>query len=79
VMESLPQKNVRRAERNSLRSYFHNDQLIDKAVQLYGDDLQLFYSDCSLNQLIDNAPLAATEPLQSRSLKLSSWLRRWRG
>lgn len=75
VMESLPQKNVRRTERNSLRAYFHNDQLIDKAVQLYGDDLQLFYSDCSLNQLIDNESLAPIEPLQSRSLKLSSWLR----
>ncbi len=77
VMESLPQKNVRRTERNSLRCYFHDDSLIEKTVQLYGDDLQLFYSDCSLTQLIDNEPLTPIEPLQSRSLKLSSWLRHY--
>ena len=77
VMESLPQKNVRRTERNNLRSYFHNDWLIDKTIQLYGDDLQLFYSDSSLTQLIENEPLTPVEPLQSRSLKFSSLLRHY--
>ena len=78
VMESLPQKNVRRTERNSLRSYFHNDCLIDKTIQLYGDDLQLFYSDSSLTQLIENEPLSPVEPLQSRSLNFFSWLHHYR-
>ena len=75
VMESLPQKNVRRTERASLRSYFHNDDLINKAISLYGDDCRLFYGDCSHAELIDNHPLAPVPPLQSRSLQLSSWLR----
>ena len=78
VMESLPQKNVRRTERNSLRSYFHNDCLIDKTIKLYGDDLQLFYSDSSLTQLIENEPLSPVEPLQSRSLNFFSWLHHYR-
>jgi hypothetical protein len=74
VMESLPQKNVRRSEKNSLKEYFHNDSLINKALQLYGDDVNLFYNDTSIDNLIDNAPLPQIKPLQSRSLKLSSWL-----
>jgi hypothetical protein len=74
VMESLPQKNVRRSEKNSLKEYFHNDSLVNKALQLYGDDVNLFYNDTSIDNLIDNAPLPQIKPLQSRSLKLSSWL-----
>ena len=74
VMESLPQKNVRRSEKNSLKEYFHNDSLVNKALQLYGDDVNLFYNDASIDNLIDNAPLPQITPLQSRSLKLSSWL-----
>jgi hypothetical protein len=74
VMESLPQKNVRRSEKNSLKEYFHNDSLVNKALQLYGDDVNLFYNDTSIDNLIDNAPLPQITPLQSRSLKLSSWL-----
>ena len=73
-MESLPQKNVRRSKKNSLKEYFHNDSLINKALQLYGDDVNLFYNDTSIDNLIDNAPLPQITPLQSRSLKLSSWL-----
>jgi hypothetical protein len=75
VMESLPQKNVRRSEKRGLQQYFYNDTLIEKALQLYGDDVSLFYNDTSIEKLIDNAPLPSITPLQSRSLKLSSWLR----
>jgi hypothetical protein len=74
VMESLPQKNVRRSKKNSLKEYFHNDALVNKALQLYGDDVSLFYNDTSIGNLIENAPLTQITPLQSRSLKLSSWL-----
>jgi hypothetical protein len=73
-MESLPQKNVRRSEKNGLQNYFHNEKLINKALRLYGDDVSLFYNDVSIDSLIDNAPLPYITPLQSRSLKLSSWL-----
>ena len=75
VMESLPQKNVRRSEKRGLQQYFYNDALIEKALKLYGDDVSLFYNDTSIEKLIDNAPLPSITPLQSRSLKLSSWLR----
>ena len=75
VMESLPQKNVRRSEKSGLQKYFYNDALIEKALKLYGDDVSLFYNDTSIDSLITNAPLPHTIPLQSRSLKLSSWLR----
>ena len=74
VMDSLPLKNVRRGEKNSLKEYFHNDSLVSKALKLYGDDVNLFYNDSSIDNLIDNAPLPQITPLQSRSLKLSSWL-----
>ena len=77
VMESLPQKNVRRSEKNSLKEYFHNDSLINKALQLYSDDVNLFYNDIGIDDLIDNAPLPQIKPLQSRSLKLSRWLRNY--
>ena len=75
VMQSLPQKNVRRREKFSLQKYFYNDAIIAKALKIYGDDVNLFYNDASIDNLIDNAPLPQITPLQSRSLKLSSWLR----
>ena len=77
VMESLPQKNVRRSEKGGLQMYFHNDALIDKALRLYGDDVNLFYNDTSIENLINNSPLPHITPLQSRSLQLSSWLRNY--
>ena len=75
VMKSLPQKNVRRVEKIGLQKYFCNDAVIDKTLQIYGDDVTLFYNDTSIDNLIDNSPLPQITPLQSRSLKISSWLR----
>ena len=77
VMESLPQKNVRRSEKSGLQMYFHNDALIDKALRLYGDDVNLFYNDTSIDNLINNAPPHHITPLQPRSLKLTRWLRHY--
>ena len=75
VMESLPQKNVRRSDRAGLQSHFNSDALIEKAMQIYGDDVRLFYNDVSVDLLIQNAPLPAINPLHSTGLKLSNWLR----
>jgi len=75
VMESLPQKNVRRSDRGGLQSYFNNDALIEKTMRIYGDDVRLFYNDVSVDHLIQNAPLPAINPLHSTGLKLSNWLR----
>ena len=75
VMESLPQKNVRRSDRGSLKSYFKSDALIEKTMRIYGDDVRLFYNDVSVDHLIQNAPLPTINPLRSTGLKLSNWLR----
>lgn len=75
VMESLPQKNVRRSDRGGLQSYFNNDALIEKTMRIYGDDVRLFYNDVSVDHLIQNAPLPTINPLHSKGLKLSNWLR----
>ena len=75
VMKSLPQKNVRRSDRNGLESYFNSDSMIEKTFKIYGDDIRLFYSDVSVDHLIKNHPLPSINPLQSKSLMLSNWLR----
>ena len=75
VMESLPQKNVRRSDRGSLQSHFTSDALIEKTMRIYGDDVRLFYNDVSVDHLIQNAPLPTINPLRSTGLKLSNWLR----
>ena len=75
VMESLPQKNVRRSGRSGLHEYFNSDALIEKTLQIYGDDVRLFYNDVSVDQLILNSPLPTINPLRSTGMKLSNWLR----
>ena len=75
VMQSLPQKNVRRSDRCGLQSYFKSDALIKKTMRIYGDDVRLFYNDVSVDHLIHNAPLPAINTLHSKGLKLSNWLR----
>ncbi len=74
VMESLPQKNVRRSGRSGLHEYFNSDALIEKTLQIYGDDVRLFYNDVSVDQLILNGPLPTINPLRSTGMKLSNWL-----
>ena len=65
IAKSLPEKNVRRIGRNSLRSYFHKPDIIEKFLQIYGQDVKLFYSDTSIDDLITNSPLKAIKPLKS--------------
>ena len=74
VMESLPQKNVRRNERIGLQQFFYKDSLIEIALELYAKDIDLFYSDVSIDHLISNKPMPDKEPFQSRSLLFSKWL-----
>ncbi|BEV36777.1 sulfotransferase family protein [Synechococcus sp. M16CYN] len=75
VIESLPRKNVRRNQYSDLSRYFHSDTLIDKALQIYNDDIILFYKDINIDNLIDNTPLPKIMPFQSRSLQLLNWLK----
>ena len=74
VMESLPQKNVRRSDHRGLESYFSSDSLIEKTMKIYGNDVRLFYNDVSVDHLIQNSSLPAINPRYSTSLKLSNWL-----
>ena len=52
-----------------------SDALIEKTLQIYGDDVRLFYNDVSADHLIQNKPLPAINTLHSKGLKLSNWLR----
>ena len=74
VMESLPQKNVRRSDHRGLQSYFRSDSLIEKTMKIYGNDVRLFYNDVSVDHLIQNTSLPAINPRHSTRLKLSNWL-----
>ena len=77
LMESLPQKNVRRNERSSLQNYFNEDKLIETTLSLYSKDISLFYNNASVEHLISNKPLPISEPLMSRSLKFSQWIKEY--
>ena len=62
VAKTPPQKNVRRLERNSLRKYFHSSEVVDKTIKLYGKDIEIFYPDASIDDLIENKPLETIHP-----------------
>ena len=74
LMESLPQKNVRRNEKNSLQSYFKEDKLVETVMSLYSKDIKLFYSNVSIEDLISNKPLPKSEPFMSQSLRFKRWI-----
>ena len=51
ALGKLPSKNVRRAGDTDLSGYFRNDQLIERALNRYRDDVRLFYADHDLDRL----------------------------
>ena len=75
LMENLPQKNVRRSERSSLQNYFCKDTITEKAIKLYQTDIDLFYSDTSVDKLISNQQLPESPPILSNSIRFRNWLR----
>ena len=64
IRKTLPHKNSRRTEKKSLREYFNSNNLIDKVVNVYGDDIRIFYPEVSIDDLIENKPLNSIRPQQ---------------
>ena len=64
VMESLPQKNVRRSDRSvACRITSPAIHSSKKQMRIYGDDVRLFYNDVSVDHLIQNAPATSDQHL----------------
>ena len=64
LAKALPEKNVRRSGGRSLTPYFNNARLIDQFLEIYGQDVKLFYSDVSIDTLIANASIPTIRPLK---------------
>jgi dermatan 4-sulfotransferase 1 len=52
VLPALPAKNVRRADRDDIRSYFKNDAITSLALKKYEKDAAVFYPGVSPDQLL---------------------------
>ena len=66
LAKALPEKNVRRSGDRNLHAYFSHSRLIDQFLEIYGKDLQLFYSDVSIDTLIANSSLPTIRPLKPK-------------
>ena len=65
----IPQKNVRREGRSDIRVLFHSTALIDMVIERYEQDFKRFYSDYSLDRLLDGHQLNKLPPLQRGVVK----------
>ena len=66
---AIPQKNVRREGRNDIRILFHSTALIDMVIERYEGDFNRFYSDYSVDVLLDGDQLNKLPPLQRGVIK----------
>jgi dermatan 4-sulfotransferase 1 len=69
TLGAIPQKNVRREGRSDIRVLFHCTTLIDMVIERYEQDFKRFYSDYSLDLLLDGHPLNKLPPLQRGVVK----------
>jgi len=65
----LPQKNVRRDNRNDIGDYFKTSKLVDQVLERYAIDLKRFYGDYSIDNLIRGEYLEKQPPLQRGIVK----------
>ena len=65
----LPQKNVRRDGRSDIRDLFNNNALIDQVLERYALDFKRFYSDYSIETLLQGDNLQKQPPLQRGVIK----------
>ena len=65
----LPQKNVRRDNRNDIGDYFKTSTLVDQVLERYAIDLKRFYGDYSIDKLIRGEDLEKQPPLQRGVVK----------
>lgn len=74
LAKALPEKNVRRSGDRNLSQYFKNSKLIDKFLTIYGQDVNLFYSDVSIDDLIANSSLPKIRPIKPRDALIGAAL-----
>ena len=70
IRKELPEKNVRRSSKISLQPFFKNPSIVDRFMDVYGRDVELFYPEVAIKDLINNQPLAYQKPLKSSAIKL---------
>ena len=68
----LPQKNVRRNDRTDIGHYFKTSKLVDKVLERYEDDINNFYGDYNIDNLILGKQLAMQPPLEYGAKKVKS-------
>lgn len=69
TLGAIPQKNVRREGRSDIRILFHSTAMIDMVIERYEQDFKRFYSDYSLDRLLDGHQLNKLPPLQRGVVK----------
>ena len=74
LAKALPEKNVRRSGDRHLDPYFNSSRLIDKFLEIYGKDVDIFYSDASIETLIANTYLPPIRPLKPKEARTKELL-----
>ena len=67
TLGDLPLKNVRRDGRSDIRKLFNTSNLVNKVLERYEQDFNLFYSDYSVEELLNGDGLKKLPPLQRKS------------
>ncbi len=60
----LPKVNVRRIKHSDIENYFRTPKLIDLVLERYKIDFKRFYSDYTIDELLNGDPLEKKPPLQ---------------
>ena len=69
TLGAIPKKNVRREGRSDIRDFFHSTNLIDQFIERYQQDFKYFYSDYSIDMLLDGVHLKQLPPMQRGVIK----------
>lgn len=67
TLGELPLKNVRRDGRSDIRNLFCTTELVNKVLDRYAQDLNTFYSDYSIEELLNGDCLKKLPPLQRKT------------
>ena len=63
----LPFKNVRRDGKSDIRNLFNSSGLVNKVLERYEQDFKTFYSDYTVEELLDGDGLKKLPPLQRKT------------
>ena len=67
TLGELPFKNVRRDGRSDIRKLFNTSKLVNKVLERYEQDFNHFYSDYSVEDLLNGDGLKKLPPLQRKT------------